>query len=847
MSKKISLILAITLLFSNLEAKNFNSSGLSKVEVKPELNKNELSQTGKQKPAARKFKADSAEGLDLQKIGEQINALNLITKTETNREKKIDLYLRKSQLLIGEAKLLSLARDAKSDFSEKEKSNYKEAQRILSGLQAASKSNSKRLAMIYYLQGQINYEYNQIQEFKTNFKNSIALDSKSTYAPTISLILAEQEYDEEKYQDAIKTYQQLYAQMSDYQKAVADYKTAWSYLALENKTDAKRYFLRIVKAKKEPAFVEDSLKDLAFVSAQSLDENQFMTYGIETFPDPKERAKFYYLGLLVYYQIDKKKNRKFLFDELLSIQKDPYERAKIFALNISYQRKEYPSLEAYKAINEFESHFSKMDPKASEQFLFKDASILEEDSESIIRFFTDGYAGRINAPQQLKKEFLGQALKRLIFIHLKIFQKSTKKIILYSLWIDTCADSKDQTCLFSLTRSLRELKNKEPDFLALYSQSYLELINLIDEKYEKEPQTFEVTLVSLLENFLKEFPKNDQNKKLGLKLSSIYLKKEKFKEALPILQGLYATEANVENFYKLSFAKFKLEQYQQILADEDFAKFQDARLTDLKREISLKLAQKGIEKGNFTEYENNLKIFFASNPEKDKAILAYKDYFLRLLKDEKLDEFIHEWSRLSEADQARKEFNEVKSQALNMQITKGDFKAEKSLFIIKDEETIIYQSLLVQRALRYPMSLQEMQQVRGWPKEKRNYILNILSINQPKMVIDLLSAQSKLDEDEKKILFSSILILRGNSDFKFTTNEIKLIQNMAPEKMWPLQPSKLEKEIDILQFPNSKMNLTRYSKVIENLVAEIKKIRKKAIVEIPQLKMDDKVNLLKTV
>lgn len=796
-------------------------------------------------PSRKKFQPSMEKTGDLKSIDTQIRALNLVIKPEPNFEKKVELFLRRSQLQISAARTIGLKRTRLADMTAAEKRYLDAALKTLTGLVPHSQQKKQRLSVIYYLLGLVEYEYERYEKVRSYLNQAINFDLNNPLAPSMSLMVGELEYELDKYNDAIKSYQLLYKKMKPREKAIADYKTAWSYIGLEEMEKAKFYFVRVINTNGDQAFVDDSLKDLAFVTTQVNDDEAAIRYGTETFPDIKRRAKFFYHTLVFLIQRDKQKDRQAMFKELLAVETDPFQRARILALRVGYERKEVPTAPSLKAMTDLESHLTKMDKETRDKFFFQDGPLLEDNSEAIIKNFVGAQTGTLKIPESLSKPYILAALKKLIEIHIRIFPKSEKLAQIYGLWVDACYDSKDVPCLQSLKKTFRQLVAQQTDpYKNLYTVSSLKILTLVDENYVRNPSAHEEELLALIQEFIKEFPSHPDNIKLLSKATTLMLKKEKFKEALPQLLTLYKIEPSDDNLHKLLFSQFKLEQYQEVVENPAAQVSKSPKVIEVYREANLTLAEKSLKKDDLPNYEKYLKGFLATKPDKKKANLAQVDFLHRLVKVGRYEQFTKEWQATSPEMRDDKSFGDVRATALAAMITDGYFHDEPTLQVATNSRDHNFNVMTYQRALDKPFSKKDFDTVRGLPKQKRNYIYNLLVLTQPKTLINFLSSERKLDNDEKKVLFTAYLIQRGHDQFTFSANELGPIQSVVPARMIPSEKSKLFEDVAKINPPRQGMKAERYNREVEDLVYRIRLLRKKINREIGKVPVVDRIDLL---
>ncbi len=831
---------SLSLSFGLLAVAKFDNSELNQVQKKDEKAKEVI------KPVTKPNRArlDLTLKDDPKKLETQIKALNLIIKTEPDRKKKIDLYLRKSYLHVSVAKMFGLSRDKSSGLAGPEKFHLDEAEKILSFLIKNIKNDKDALGAIYNVMGLVEYEKDQTGKAVELFKKSIELNSKSAQSETMAIFIAEYYFEEDQYEEAIKFYRLLYKQMNPYQRALSDYKVAWCNINLRRYDLAEQGFVQIAKENLDKGIVEDSYKDFAFIVTREKDERLVLERARTAFPQPQLRVKFLYYCLLFYLQQSKDNPRDILFREAFAIQDDPYERSRLFALKVSFEKRDYPTMGVYKALSDLNQHLKSTDPKTRQKFLAGESMQLEEDSEIIIRLFVDAYTGKVRTKENLPKSYLGKSMVTLIANHLSWFPQTKKYLALYNLWIDACADLKDSACLLGLEKDLKPKVTERKEIAEAYRRVKLEVLTLYDAVYVADPIKHEGAFMFRLREYVDAYPNDPNTLRIQKRIFSIDFKNKKFKEALTWAQKIYAAEPNAENLQKLWFTHFELGSYKEILESPEAAKFKTPELMDIRREASLKSAQANATAGNFAQYEADLKIYLGSNPSEEKSVVVYLDYFNRLLDQKKWDAISNEWTHLPEKVRNRKEFYNFRSRALEQMTAQGLFIKIPGFWAPTTDKDLNFQIFLNRRALSERITTDEWKMIRELSSTRKNYVMNLLVLTNPIDVNLWLATQKNLTSDEKKILYLSLLLEKKVSNFVLTEKEMAPIKELIPESRRPDSPAKIEKELTKLVFPTSTMKAERYNKVVEQLVKDIKVVRARGFNSIGKLTRNQKVRVL---
>lgn len=843
--RRQKIVFALSLLlswnFAQAEAK-FDISTLNKKTPPPEAAKKANSTPSD--PKQNKMKIDLTLQEDPKKLETQIKALNLIIKTEKNRVKKIQLYLQKSYLHVSVAKMLGLNRVKKNELTAAEKFHLDEARKILTFLLKNIRNDKIALASIYNVMGLVEYETDNPEKTVEYFKKAIELDSKNPQAETMCIYIAEYFFDLDKYEEAIKYYYLLYSQMTPYQKALSDYKVAWAYINLKDYEKAEKNFVKIIKENFDKGVVEDSYKDLAFIITRDLDEAAVLQKSRLAFTDAALRAKFLYYCLLFYLQQSKNNPREILFTEILQIQSDPYERIKILALKVSFERKDYPTTEVYKALVAVNDFMKTIDVKIKQKYLTQDSHQLEEDSEVVIRQYVDAYTGKLKTQENLEKTVLAKSMIQLISIHLDWFPQTENFVVLYNLWIDSCVDLKNSECLFGLERDLQPKLKDRAEVPIIHQRVKLEILALYDQAYTTNPNKHEAAFLFRLKEYASLFPNDANSLRIQKRIFGIYAKNKNFNEALHVADQLYVREPTAENLQKVWYSLFELGKYSDILESQEIKKVSSPELFEIRRESSLKSAQLSADKGDFEKYESNVKIYLQSSPPPDKAILVYVDLFIRLIDLKKWDQFVKEWTELTEAWKSKKEFYPVRKKAHDYMAMNGVFVRLPGFWENLGDADLRFQVMLEKRALNQPLSADDFAQIKQLPEAQKKYLYNLLALSQSKILKEILLAQKSLTESDRKLLLLCVYLEKKDSQFILSPKEMTLLKDLVPEKHWPDSITKIEKDLATLVFPTPQTSANRYNKMVEGLVNDVKYLRGRGVKSLKTLLKAQKIRVL---
>ncbi|MBL7545482.1 MAG: hypothetical protein JNL11_16810 [Bdellovibrionaceae bacterium] len=780
---------------------------------------------------------------DPSKLEKQIKAIQLILRNEKDRNKKINLYLRLSYLHVSIAKKYGVKRVKGEKISSVEAKHLDEAEKILSFLLKNVENNKRMLSTLYNIKGLVSYELDQPEKTVENFLKSIELNPKNSQAEVMSIFIGEYYFEIEKYDDAIKFYQMFYVRMNKTQKALSDYKVAWSYLNKKEIDKAELQFIKIIKEQHDRGIAEDSFKDLAFILTQNKDESVLISKVNGFLTHPGLKGRLYYYCLLFYLQNSKGEPKDLLFKEVLGIQKDPLEVLKIMSLKVSFEKKDIPSPSMVNAVFSLDKRLSVVKKEVKEEFFKKEAFQLEEDSEFNIRTHIDAYAGRLKTEDNIPKLQLGELAVRLIGIHMTWFPQSKRRVLLYHLWIDTCVDLKNSSCLFNLeTRFKNEKETSETrEFL---KKIQIEILALYDEAYEKDKVKHQAAFVGRLKTFIQSFPNDPLSLKSQKRLFGILYTEKKYAEALPIGEAIFNEEKTVDNVQKILLIFFELQRYSDVQSHPVYSGFISAEITEIKREASLKSAMLNSNAGNFQNYENDIKAYLKTNPSEEKSAVVYSDYFKKLVELGQFAKLEQEWKGLAPTIKTRPAFASIRSQFFDQSLNTGDLYHFPEFWVYGNDKNANYQILINRTIHNQKLTTGDLAELEKQEQDKRLYLLNIVSYTDPEMVYSYLYTRPKLSSEEKRLAYSSLLLASKQLSPIFSADQIKPFKELVSDTLLEDKEVPIEKNFKNVIFPNSKMSAKTYESYVVNNVDNVKFLRNKVLKAVTSATAKQKVRLL---
>lgn len=821
-------------------AKKLDSAGLKNADSmkKPD----ELTASNpKSKKGALTFAELSND--DPTKLEKQIKAIQLILRNEKDKNKKINLYLRLSYLHVSIAKKYGVKRIKGEKISAVEAKHLDEAEKILSFLLKNVENNKRMLSTLYNIKGLVAYELDQSDKTVDNFLKSIELNNKNTQAEAMAIFIGEYYFEIERYDDAIKFYQMFYSRMNKTQKALSDYKIAWSLLNKKEIEKAEIQFIKIIKEQLDRGIAEDSFKDLAFILTQNKDESVLISKVNSFLTHPGLKGRLYYYCLLFYLQNSKGEPKATIFKEVLTIQKDPLEILKIMSLKVSFEKKDIPSPSMVNAIFNLDKRLKLVKKETKDVFFEKDALQLEDDSEFNIRTHIDAYAGRLKTEDNMPKAQLGELAVKLISTHMTWFPMSKKRILLHHLWIDTCVDLKNSPCLFNLeTRFKNEKDSAESrEFL---KKIQIEILALYDDAYEKNKIKHKSAFIGRLKTFIQSFPNDPLALRSQKRLFGILFTERNYAEALPIGEAIFSNEKTTENAQKILLIFFELQRYSDVQNHPVYSKFLSPEITEVKREASLKSAMLNSTAGNFQNYETDIKAYLQTVPSEDKAAVVYVDYFKKLVELGQFEKLDQEWKSLPATLKSKPTFSSIRSLFLDQSLNTGNLYLMPAFWVYVADKNANYQVLLNRTIHNQKLTAADFVELEKQDQDKRLYLLNIVSYTDPETVYAHLRAKPKMSTEEKRFAYTILLLIYKQLTPMLKADEVKFFKEFVSELSQEDKEVAIEKNIKNMVFPNTKMSPKQYESYVVNNVDNIKFLRAKVLKAVTSATSKQKIRLL---
>lgn len=835
----------ILLLVFGISAKaSFNSNSLGGKNLSRTSGKIETkAPTVKQSTNKRGIQPDELKNAkeNIKKFKEELDGINLVLGSELPNNKRAVLHTKRAFALLNLARSIGINRKTLKEMTAQEKQYLLEAEKSCNEAIKLAEDKKELQATAYYLLGLAEFEFDQFDISQQHLINSIKQDSSRTQTGAIALMIAERYFETEKLKEAIYYYQTYKSKLTESQSALADYKTAWSYIGLGDYKSAEQFFVQVLRNKQDRSFFDESLRDLAFIATQHKSENEILDFTGRVFKSPNLRGK--YLGTAIKFIIngELKISTQQLINEFFMVETNSVEKLQLLSLMLNRIKKDFADLSQLSILQKIETEIK----NAKANFYLKEFELVGKDIEieveNLIRVYSETYTGKLRLLPGLTKEKIAEGMVYLINWSLEHFSNSNKKPILYELMLDLCVDKKSLDCIEKLQPRLANEKNSLPNIKVVQSRLKIELLVRLDELFTLEPEKYKEKYLIQAKDFVNTEELNLKWLNVAKRLANYYLQKDQYTEAESLFEKIYNKEKNAENFYRMIFCYFKNKKLDKINKHSDLGRYNDQNITALKREIYLQTATENSQQGDLQKYLENIKLFLKSNPEPKKAALAYADLYNKFFDKNDLETFEKEWGTFSAEVGRQVELESIRLRAYAAFLKEGKVSViGRFKSIHPANKDLNYVNAVA--ALIDASSAPELPELNILPIEKKLYLLGLLMLSEPERVIGYYNKNSLANEQEQHLLYLAYQMRDATE-----TPQLNAVERQKLKSVLPIDQSESESalgnEIRKLKYPQSQ-KAVRYEKDIEYLVNKTKSFRKRSLTELAPLNDRTKIAAL---
>ncbi len=772
---------------------------------------------------------DSKSEKSVKDLKTLIEGLDSLIKVEKNEEKKLNLYFSKGSAHLNIAKNYRLSIKQNPSFIDKEQDNLRKVIKIAEFIEKNKKAGPLLLSRTYHMHG-LAFLFLK-DELKTVdlFAKAIEIHRDAPVNPRLSVYIAEYLFDKEKYSEALPRYSDFFDKLSQEEKAMVIYKSAWCFVLTKQYANAEKAFLKVIGKNWAGDFAVDSLKDLSFTVASHMSEQEVLDFGRENFTGKilNLLVDFYTETYMVYIKQSGNIDRTLLFNEVIKLEKRPERKVALSVKKYSSHQKEYASvvpMEDLKAIEKLLIDY-KIKPNSEEFKYF--ASELENEVLRTTKAYAETIAKKVKTPEKLDDMIMSQTLDRVLKFHIDWFPESPKIANSYRVSLDNCLFSKNIACSIRVSREI--LKK---DFLKeIWERARYDLITSLDKETQSNPKAKD-DLYNELVMFSKEQEASKHWLIFSKRLTGLQVDNKKYDEAEPILLKIYQKEITVENLYRYLFCMYKQNKYKEVIAylpksPKEGQYFDEIQI--LMRESSLQLALESAKADDFDKYESYLAQFMSLKPEPSKADLARVDYYQKLIDKNQSPKVLGLLSTAPHQIRFGPTFTKISSQILIYHLKEGKFK-EAYTYLSKDSKFGLYpefNSLWVRSTIGsgIQLTVADYKIVSQFKGEEKSSVLGLLAVSYPEEVVKYFEAFPPNDDREKKIYLLCLQWREGQREVNFTSKQFEELKSVIPADLLNTQTTSSEKLSGYLEFPDIKWSEKRLEKVMPDAVSRIRAIR----------------------
>jgi hypothetical protein len=654
------------------------------------------------------------------------------------------------------------------------------------------------------------------KEAEQIFTEAIKVKPNAEYAPAMSLYLGESKFDQEKYQDAIPLYSQFFKRFNKSQQSLAIYKTAWCYVNLQKPDMAEKNFLLLAGKKWAAAFGQDAIADLAFVMVDHRKEDEILQYTATLFPAESEIRTQILTAVYKYYLSSSgTHSHPALFAELMRIEKDPAKRLLLVITNLKGEQRTYASLIPYSQFQDLKHRMTEERVTPGSEVMKKIGSELEPQVEQLIKAFSDTFSGKTKTAEKIDRAEMSKILIDLLKFHTSYFPNSQDRSASYDTWLEVCRDLKDLDCSYQVSRQVMKDKSLEK----LHAKAKIEWLNALNGLKDKNP-SYRTEYLNGLKAFNKEMPNDPEWLPLTKRLTALLNEDKNFVESLPILKQIDQKEHSTESRYRLLWAMFESQQFEDVttLGASGGDKFaEDSK--KLVREAHLRIASQKIEKNDFAGYEKHVNDYIKDNGDAAKTELVRRDYLSRSLERgdaSRVDQYL---IALPPEKRFSKDNKALTTRLLDRYIRTGEFESAHKILSkgakfgqFKEFE---FDWLQTSIGLNRAPTRTDLQSIKDADPKVRSYVLGVLTLTHPEAAMTYFQMQTSLSVADKHTLLLAYQVAGQTWTPKLGPKARAMLGNVALTEAKDPESTRSEKEIAAIHIPKDKVSEKRVAKLAE--------------------------------
>lgn len=784
----------------------------------------------------------TAEGKTESELVDMIKGFRLLIDAEAPSLKRNNYLLGEASGYLALARLYRVKSEMREKDQEREQTSNRRALKNTGEVFSSSHATGEQQAKALYFGGLAQINLGDYEAARKSFLQSLQLNPKASQAPLMNLFVSENLFEAEKYEEALKQYGRYYKQYNNPQKALAIYKMGWSYLNLGRTPSAERMLLLLAGQRWAGSFGDDSVKDLAFIASLFRTEDQAIEFAAQNFSKNLELRVRYLTELFLYFANQSSTKKKpILLAEILHLEKDPIKRLGVLIANLRSSQKGFASVEPMNDFLRLHNELTDLKMGPDKPGFDKIGPEYEAEILKLIKAYGDSFFGKVQGPEKISAEEVGQKLSYLLRQHLKLFPKSSENRNSYEALLATCRQIKDMLCIYEISHEILK-KLKDSDLLV---QANLDLIRALDVLVQEQSQ-YRNEYVQRLTEFLETFPQDPNWLNFARRLSVLLNEQKSYNESLPWLQKIAQKDSSVESIYRLAWVRFELGQFDEVartVSEMNSGPFgQDLKV--LVREANLKMAERAQLEGREEEYEKHLKEFIRLSDDPRKIQVARQNFISGLVQKKKYSQLESEMNALSAQERVSEAFAPYSLVLVRHLLVQAHY--EKAISFFAQQLSTAQSGLQLEQGLALLLNDQKLKffELRSRMKSETQFYLDgLLALGNPEILVQFYDKILPKTEEQKQTLYLALQVQQKKSQPDLPKKWASLL-GVFVKQSGLKGTSRLLRDYMAMEFPKSRWSLQRYEKAAQDVVSKVRRARARVIQELEGRSVLEKKEIL---
>ena len=679
------------------------------------------------------------------------------------------------------------------------------------------------------------------KEARAHFNDVLRLNPNVENAGWIGLFIAEELFDDGKFQDAANYYTTYYPKMSPQSQELALYKLAWCMINLNKQEKAEEIFLKVARSPSRYGLAKDAIRDLAYLITHRSDPAQAIRNVENLFQAPPDKLDFLSAVRLNLETQGEVSLHSEVVRRMLQLETNVDKRLELLLADMRVNRRLYASRAHLLTFRKVDAQVRESKLTANSTEIKKYETLIETELLALIKAFIETYSNRTKTPEKIERGEMAEALKQQFWFFTTYVVNSKVRPLVMNLWLDVCVSNSDWECVDGASESiLTDRTGKLAQFKEKATLDQLAALEAMIQRGGKDDNRkaeLKVRRVTRMRQIINDYPNSDQWLRVARAYAQLEIDEGRHKETIPLLDKIYSKDGSQDAFYRLQFARFKSGDLQGILDDprNSSIKNPDPRIMDLWRECSLQMAQEARKKEDVAAYRKNLKRFLDLKPDRKKTLVAKEDLLRFALEKNATDEATAEFLALDEDARTSKPFADIRKRLWLQAMEKGHYREAAAMASSGKEprETateMAYARMLSQLALGKVPGPSDLTNLSS---SNRDYMMGLLALVRPDVILTHFKGQKNWSKADKEMILLALRLQTGDWLLRKTPEVIRFVGADYPFLGEDSEPQlNVEKRILRVGFPSSKASAKTVGKMLGGIIQEVHAIRQRVPKEI---------------